>query len=279
MKRKLKGNLLLLVLLFSFFDVLGFQKIKMQSEVSRLNSDTVVSPWFRDHMLNKEMISFMGKSDNPALLAGLYLLESKGSYNNFPYPYTKQTMLELQRKWAVKREWADYLKVCDSIWSDLKYFPVPISSIEKSLRVSYTNSWMNKRTFGGERGHEGTDLMASKNERGIYPVLSMTDGVVTSKGWLPKGGWRIGITSPGGCYYYYAHLASYGRFQIGDEVKAGDLLGYMGDSGYGEEGTIGKFPVHLHVGIYQKNGNEEISINPYWILKYLEKRKLVYTFS
>ncbi len=55
----------------------------MQSEVSRLNSDTVVSPWFRDHMLNKEMISFMGKSDNPALLAGLYLLESKGSYNNY----------------------------------------------------------------------------------------------------------------------------------------------------------------------------------------------------
>lgn len=279
MKRKLKGNLLLLVLLFSFFDVLGFQKIKMQSEVSRLNSDTAVSPWFRDHMLNNEIITIMEKSENPALLAGLYLLESKGSHNNFMHPYTKQTMLELQRKWEVKREWADYLKVCDSIWSDLKYFPVPISSIEKSLRVSYTNSWMNKRTFGGERGHEGTDLMASKNERGIYPVLSMTDGVVTSKGWLSKGGWRIGITAPGGCYYYYTHLASYGRFQIGDEVKAGDLLGYMGDSGYREEGTIGKFPVHLHIGIYQKNGNEEISINPYWILKYLEKHKLVYTFS
>ena len=138
---------------------------------------------------------------------------------------------------------------------------------------------MNERTYGGKRGHEGTDIMASKNRRDIYPVLSMTDGIVTSKGWLPKGGWRIGITAPGGGYFYYAHLSSYGQVEIGDEVKAGDLLGYMGDSGYGKEGTTGQFPVHLHVGIYLQENGKEISINPYWILRYLEKHKLKYTFS
>ena len=61
---------------------------------------------------------------------------------------------------------------------------------------------------------------------------------------------------------YYAHLSSYGQVEIGDEVKAGDLLGYMGDSGYGKEGTTGQFPVHLHVGIYLQENGKEISINP-----------------
>lgn len=48
----------------------------------------------------------------------------------------------------------------------------------------------------------------------------------------------------------------------------------MGDSGYGEEGTVGQFDVHLHFGIYinDNNGNE-ISINPYHILKALENNK------
>ena len=51
--------------------------------------------------------------------------------------------------------------------------------------------------------------MAEKNTPGYYPVVSMTDGVVTEKGWLEKGGWRIGITAPTGAYFYYAHLDSY----------------------------------------------------------------------
>ena len=45
------------------------------------------------------------------------------------------------------------------------------------------------------------------DERGLFPVLSMTDGVVEKKGWLPQGGYRLGIRSDGGIYYYYAHLS------------------------------------------------------------------------
>ena len=64
-------------------------------------------------------------------------------------------------------------------------------------------------------------------------------------------------------------------------MKAGELLGFMGDSGYGEqEGTIGQFAVHLHVGIYvEGNQGEEVSVNPYWVLKWLEKRRLRYGYG
>ena len=63
-------------------------------------------------------------------------------------------------------------------------------------------------------------------------------------------------------------------------MSAGQLLGFMGDSGYSDvEGTVGNFDVHLHVGMYLKTDHyEEMSINPYWILRYLEKRRLRFCF-
>jgi len=52
----------------------------------------------------------------------------------------------------------------------------------------------------------------------------------------------------------------------------------MGDTGYSAvEGTKGNFDVHLHLGIYLYPGtSEEVSVNPYWILKYLEERRYSY---
>lgn len=167
----------------------------------------------------------------------------------------------------------------NKVEKDSIYFPVPSSSIENSLTVSYSNSWMAERTYKEKNSHEGTDIMASQNERGLYPIVSISDGTVTSLGWLELGGWRVGITSPEGVYYYYAHLYSYSNIQKGDTVKAGQLLGFMGDSGYGEEGTYGKFAVHLHLGIYSWDTGEEISVNPYYVLQELEKKKLKYAYS
>ena len=169
----------------------------------------------------------------------------------------------------------------EAVWSDLRYFPVPESSINASATVSYVDSWLSPRTYGGERSHEGTDIMADINQRGYYPVVSMTDGVVEKIGWLPKGGYRIGVRGPHGGYFYYAHLASYAKsFQEGEAVEAGQLLGMMGDTGYSEiEGTTGMFDVHLHLGIYIRTKNyEELSVNPYYVLKYMEDRKLTYQF-
>lgn len=166
------------------------------------------------------------------------------------------------------------------IFADLSCFPVPESAQGDTPGIVYENGWMEERSFDGPRTHEGCDLMAGKPEAGLYPVVSMTDGVVEQAGWLKKGGWRLGIRTPSGVYLYYAHLESYGgtldgrRWRPGDTVHAGELLGYMGDSGYGEPGTTGQFPVHLHLGIYFRTEHyEELSVNPYWILRYLEKRR------
>lgn len=159
-----------------------------------------------------------------------------------------------------------------ALWQDLKEFPVGKILNAPEATVSFENSWMQSRTFGGDRGHEGTDIMASVNERGIYPVYSMTDGVIENIGWLRLGGYRIGVRSPSGAYFYYAHLAEYAKeFEIGETVTAGTLLGFMGDTGYSDvEGTTGNFAVHLHMGMYlnDKNGCE-FSVNSYPMLAYL----------
>lgn len=171
----------------------------------------------------------------------------------------------------------------DAVQNDMVYFPVPESSYDtKRYNVSFADSWMDSRSFGGERGHEGCDIMAAVNERGHYPVVSISDGYVEKMGWLKLGGYRIGIRSPGGVYFYYAHLSDYAPdLNVGDEVVAGELLGFMGDTGYSEiEGTTGYFPVHLHVGIYlnDKDGKEK-SYNPYPFLKELEASKLRFCFE
>lgn len=139
----------------------------------------------------------------------------------------------------------------------------------------YENSFGEPRNYGGSRIHEGCDVFGEQPQRGIYPVLSVCDGYVEKIGWLPLGGYRIGIRSRDGGYFYYAHLDSYGReFQVGDTVRAGEILGLMGDTGYGEEGSRGKFPVHLHFGCYIRTAHqEELSVNSYPILQILEDQK------
>ena len=161
-----------------------------------------------------------------------------------------------------------------AVWEDVRYFPVA------SSEIVFENTWMAKREYGGNRSHEGTDLFGTVRESGYYPVISMTDGTVEQKGWLPLGGYRIGIRSPHGGYFYYAHLSGYeANIRKGQTVAAGDILGYMGNTGYGSEGTRGKFPVHLHLGIYiEVPFQKELSVNPYWLLKIFEKKIRNYTY-
>lgn len=170
--------------------------------------------------------------------------------------------------------------IYNSILNDVRYFPVPRSN-KRTDWVNYVNSWNNERTYKGSRIHEGTDIMGDINKDGLYPVVSVSDGYISNIGWLELGGWRIGITSCNGIYYYYAHLDSYYRdFKTGDKVKAGDIIGYMGSTGYSKvEGTKNKFPSHLHFGIYIIPDTEtEISINPYNILKINENNTLIYSY-
>lgn len=267
MRKDIHNHLLLLVV-FLIVCTMCVHNLDNYALASRLKGDILSSSYYRKHTLTNAFLNQLKESENRGKEVALYFLESKKDENTEIY-------LE---QWKHNREWKTYYDWNCAIWNDLKYFPVPASSTDSKWDVSYTDEWMAERTYGGERGHEGTDIMAAENVRGMYPVLSITDGTVTKKGWLEKGGYRIGVTSTSGAYFYYAHLDSYANIEIGDTVKAGDLLGYMGDSGYGTEGTVGKFPVHLHLGVYIYPEGEETSINPYWILKFLETDKLSFAY-
>lgn len=181
---------------------------------------------------------------------------------------------------SIRGEFEEYRDTVEGVWEELTWFPVPVSNTNESAAVAFQNTWMAERNYGGKRSHEGTDIMAGIDESGYYPVVSITDGTIEQIGWLEKGGWRIGIRSLNGNYYYYAHLASYAKdWTPGTYIQAGEILGYMGDTGYGPEGTTGQFPVHLHLGIYVPLGaDQEMAVNPYWMLKYLENKKLSYSY-
>lgn len=176
-------------------------------------------------------------------------------------------------------EFAFYTNVIDSLIIDMEYFPVARSKTRKTW-VEYEDSWGNERTYGGERTHEGCDIMSEENKRGVMPVIAASGGTVTNLGWLELGGWRIGITSDNGIYYYYAHLDSYAdNMAEGTKIRKGQLIGYMGDSGYSKvEGTVGKFDVHLHFGIYIYADGKETALNPYYLLKNISNKILYYQY-
>ena len=278
MKRKRLHNYILLNLLLAFFLAVGIHELLIQGGYARLNENTAAGDGFRRQSLNEEILNYIQNTKDPGENLGLYWLETYIGTDPLNKTPEQELFSELKKRWAGRPGWEEYIAQCRGIWNDVKYFPVPAPTGKTEAGVSFVDSWMYERNYGGKRGHEGTDIMADKNERGLYPVVSMTDGVVRHKGWLEQGGWRLGIVAPGGAYFYYAHLDSYADIEEGDTIQAGDLLGYMGDTGYSKtEGTTGNFPVHLHVGIYLFHNDEEISVNPYWVLRYLEPHKLRYS--
>lgn len=142
-------------------------------------------------------------------------------------------------------------------------FPLPLYH-----NYSYKNTWGDPRGFGGRRIHEGTDIFASYG----VPVRATSYGVVEMKGWNKYGGWRIGVRDINNIYHYFAHLNGFEKnVKVGQVVKPGDVIGYVGASGYGPPGTSGKFPPHLHYGMYKDNGYSEWSFDPYPYLKRWER--------
>ena len=267
------------IFLLAFFAVLNTGVLISVSGFQRLQNPVVSQPDFRRQPVSETMQVYLKQATDPGRDVGLYWMATDFENRRFPGKVSPSGFQKLYSQWRNQTGWDAYVQSCRAIWNDVKYFPIPQSLDDTEDKISYVDSWMFERNYGGKRGHEGTDIMAEKNTPGYYPVVSMTDGVVTEKGWLEKGGWRIGITAPTGAYFYYAHLDSYAELEKGDPVKAGDLLGYMGDSGYGEEGTTGEFPVHLHLVIYLKEGTEEISVNPYPVLRYAENARIKCVYS
>ncbi|MCY8527171.1 M23 family metallopeptidase [Bacillus atrophaeus] len=142
-------------------------------------------------------------------------------------------------------------------------FPLPVKT-----DYSYRSTWGDARGFGGRRIHEGTDLFAHYG----MPVRSTCYGVIEMKGWNRFGGWRIGIRDVNNTYHYFAHLNGFAKgIKAGQIVEPGQVIGSVGSSGYGPPGTAGKFPPHLHYGMYKDNGRTEWSFDPYPHLRAWER--------
>lgn len=159
---------------------------------------------------------------------------------------------------------AKLYKHFNTIDLDAHVFPVPV----RGYNYSYRGTWGANRGWGGRRIHEGTDIFAGYGT----PVLSTSYGVVEVLGWNEFGGWRVGIRDNHNTYHYYAHLAYFNKdLKVGDIVEPGTIIGSVGSSGYGKEGTSGKFPPHLHYGMYKFNGKNEWAFDPFPSLKQWEK--------
>lgn len=144
-------------------------------------------------------------------------------------------------------------------------FPLPVGN-----KYAYRSTWGTGRSWGGARIHEGTDLFAPHGTT----VRSTCIGVIETKGWNRFGGWRIGIRDIEGRYHYYAHLSGFDKsLNQGDIVSPGQTIGWVGSSGYGKPGTQGKFPPHLHFGVYKDRGLTEWAFDPYPLLRQWEQQE------
>lgn len=123
--------------------------------------------------------------------------------------------------------------------------PVTTLKIPVMFGVSVSDlkdTWSESRSGG--RTHEGVDIFAPTGT----PVASPTEAVILGTGFQGYGGNYVFTANPGDEKYYYAHLDSVAStIKVGSVIKAGDIIGYVGNTGNGEGGKP-----HLHFGIYKK---------------------------
>jgi peptidoglycan LD-endopeptidase LytH len=153
--------------------------------------------------------------------------------------------------------------------------------IAKYYPFSHFDDFGVSRSYGFKRKHLGHDMMGQVGT----PIIAVESGYVEALGWNQYGGWRIGIRSfDNKRYYYYAHLRKnfpYNKsLQIGSIVQAGDVIGYLGRTGYSSSENANNIRTpHLHFGMQlifdesQKECNSEIWIDCYDIIQFLYKNR------
>ncbi len=162
-----------------------------------------------------------------------------------------------------------------------KYGLIGYSPIAKTFPYSDGDDFGAKRTYGYTRPHLGHDMMAQTGT----PVIAVESGIVEALGWNQYGGWRIGIRSfDTKRYYYYAHLRQNRPYaaglSLGKTVKAGDVIGYVGRTGYSSRENVNNIQVsHLHFGLQlifdesQKESTNEIWVDMYPLTQLLRQHQ------
>ena len=168
----------------------------------------------------------------------------------------------------------------DKVWLR-KYGLKVFSPIAKNFPYSDFDDFGASRSYGFKRKHLGHDMMGQVGT----PVIAVESGYVEALGWNQYGGWRVGIRSPDKKrYYYYAHLRQDYPYQAklkeGDLVTAGDVIGYMGHTGYSTKENVNNIDtVHLHYGLelifdeeWRESGHE-IWVDCYNLTRFLYKNR------
>ncbi|SHK47347.1 Murein DD-endopeptidase MepM and murein hydrolase activator NlpD, contain LysM domain [Paramaledivibacter caminithermalis DSM 15212] len=150
-------------------------------------------------------------------------------------------------------------------------YPIP-----EGYQFTHYDDFGADRSYGGERNHMGNDIMANIGT----PIVAVASGIIEKIGWNELGGWRIGIRDNQNRYWYYAHMKEYAEdMKQGKRVYVGNVIGYVGSSGYGSKGTTGKFADHLHIQIGVEFQEGKLTwVNPYEFLMTLRdnNRKILY---
>lgn len=153
--------------------------------------------------------------------------------------------------------------------------------IAKGYSFSHYDDFGAGRSYGFQRKHLGHDMLGSVGT----PVVAVESGTVEALGWNQYGGWRIGIRSfDRKRYYYYAHLRKnhpyHYQLREGDTVAAGEVIGYMGMTGYSAKENVNNINVpHLHWGMQlifeesQKDAFSEIWIDCYQLSRFLSQNQ------
>lgn len=164
---------------------------------------------------------------------------------------------------------------------DGTYGLVAYSPVAAGYWYTESDDFGNGRSYGFARKHLGHDMFCSVGT----PIAAVEDGRVEALGWNQYGGWRIGVRSADGQrYYYYAHLrkdSPYAKgLKLGDSVKAGQIIGYSGQTGYSIKENVNNINVpHLHFGMQlifdesQKECLSEIWINTYPLIRLLSQNR------
>jgi murein DD-endopeptidase MepM/ murein hydrolase activator NlpD len=105
---------------------------------------------------------------------------------------------------------------------------------------SFTDTF--KAARAGVSWHHGEDIFAPLGT----PLLAVADGTIFSVGWNDLGGYRLWLRDRQGNQFYYAHLSAFSSLaRNGNEVHAGDVVGFMGNTGDAQS-----TPYHLHFEIH-----------------------------
>lgn len=245
------------------------------------------------------------KTENPLKISEI-LSYLGAKYGGDFARYDPKDMSELAEKLTSGKE------TLKNLTKDMKYYPyyrqaygAVLDGMVGEYQISENGKWVTKyglkefhpiakgfpysdyddfgvsRSYGYKRNHLGHDMMGQVGT----PVVAVESGYVAELGWNQYGGWRIGINSfDKKRYYYYAHLRQdfpYAKWlKKGSVVQAGDVIGYMGRTGYSASENVNNIDTyHLHFGLQlifdevQREGVNQIWVDVYPLIRFLHQNQ------